>query len=118
MPKTAKQPGNAVEPLKTPTGRYSRKDILETPEEEQRRFARDYLKAMMKKFDGNLAQSLAAYNYGPTAIKKVLKDKTKKERLPFETWNYLLKAMDQGLINKEDLFSNPYGIPPRKPERK
>jgi hypothetical protein len=118
MPKTAKKPGYNVEPLKTPTGRYSRKDILETPEEEQRRFAGDYLKAMMKKFDDNLAQSLAAYNYGPTAIEKVLKDKTKKKRLPFETWNYLLKAMDQDLISKEDLFSNPYGIPPRKPERK
>ena len=53
MPKTGEDPGYGVAPLKD-----------QSPEE-YRRFGKDYLVAMLNKYDGDVEKSLAAYNAGP-----------------------------------------------------
>ena len=53
MPKTGEDPGYGVAPLKN-----------QSPEE-YRRFGKDYLVAMLNKYDGDVEKSLAAYNAGP-----------------------------------------------------
>jgi hypothetical protein len=56
MPRTASNPGYGVKPLSS------------GKPEEQRRFASDYLGAMLKKYGGNEKLALAAYNAGPGAV--------------------------------------------------
>lgn len=53
MPATGVDPGYGVAPLKD-----------QSPEE-YRRFGKDYLVAMLNKYDGDVEKSLAAYNAGP-----------------------------------------------------
>lgn len=53
MPKTAKDPGYGVKPAK------------DDSEAENRRVSRDYLIAMLDKYDGDTEKALAAYNAGP-----------------------------------------------------
>ena len=53
MPKTGEDPGYGVAPLKD-----------QSPEE-YRRFGKDYLVAMLNKYDGDVEKSFAAYNAGP-----------------------------------------------------
>lgn len=53
MPKTGEDPGYGVAPLK------------DKSPEEYRRFGKDYLVAMLNKYDGDVEKSLAAYNAGP-----------------------------------------------------
>ena len=53
MPETGVDPGYGVAPLKD-----------QSPEE-YRRFGKDYLVAMLNKYDGDVEKSLAAYNAGP-----------------------------------------------------
>ena len=117
MPKTAQKPGLSVKPLKTPKGTYTEEDIINTDELEQRRFAKDYFEALLKRFDGNLAQAVAAYNTGFGNVEESLKNPNKKF-LSSETRNYLKKAIKRGLIKEEDLFGGFESItPPRKPKR-
>ena len=52
MPRTAGNPGYGVTP------------IQDKSEAEYKRFGRDYLKAMLKEFDGDYEKALAAYNAG------------------------------------------------------
>tara|TARA_R110002167_G_scaffold151329_2_gene345256 strand:- start:1243 stop:1893 length:651 start_codon:yes stop_codon:yes gene_type:complete len=59
MPKTAVKPGYGVKPLE------DRLDPVESL-----RFGADYLAALLKKYKGNMALALAAYNAGPGTVDK------------------------------------------------
>lgn len=94
-------------------------DMSGTPEQqaaERARVGRDYLSAMIKKYDGNVAQAWAAYNAGPGAVDKAMADAAKDgpelarrsevptangwlKKLPAETQAYVAKnvaAYQQG----------------------
>jgi hypothetical protein len=76
MPATARDPGYGVKPLSS------------GKPEEQRRFATDYLGAMLKKYGGNEKLALAAYNAGPGAVD------AHGDIPPFpETQNYVKKIL-------------------------
>lgn len=66
MPATARDPGYGVQPLQNWDG----KDVRTAPEQEQIRFANDYLNAMKQKHNGNTDLALAAYNAGPGAVEQ------------------------------------------------
>ena len=60
-----------------------------------------YLKELNDKYDGNIEQVLAAYNWGRGNVDKTLKKygKNWKQHLPTETKNYLkryYKIMSEG----------------------
>lgn len=98
MPRTAKDPGYGVTPLQDSTPG------------EQRRFANDYLGAMLKEFGGNERLALAAYNAGPGAVK------AHKDVPPFpETQNYVAKILG-GLnpISEAQADETPYQEPVQK----
>jgi hypothetical protein len=83
LPKVGAKPGYGVKPLQNQT------------EGEYIRFTTDYLKAMVKKFDGDVEKAVAAYNYGGVNVDKLV-DKhgdSWKDKLPLETRNYLKKVM-------------------------
>lgn len=56
MPATGANPGYGVAPMKD-----------QSPAE-QKRFGKEYLTAMLDKYDGNVEKALAAYNAGPGAV--------------------------------------------------
>lgn len=56
MPATAANPGYGVAPMK------------DQSVAEQTRFGKEYLTAMLDKYDGNVEKALAAYNAGPGAV--------------------------------------------------
>lgn len=66
MPDTAKNPGYGVQPLQGWDGQ----NPMTAPPEEQVRFGKDYLNAMLKQNGGNKDLALAAYNAGPGAVQK------------------------------------------------
>lgn len=66
MPDTARDPGFGVAPL----AGWDGVDPRTAPPEEQLRFGRDYLAAMIDKNGGNPALGLAAYNAGPGAVEQ------------------------------------------------
>lgn len=109
-------------------------DMSGTPEQqaaERARVGTDYLSAMIKKYDGNVAQAWAAYNAGPGAVDKAkaeaaadVKEMAKRgetpssdawlKKLPAETQAYVAKnvaAYQQGegrpqLPTLEDVHNN------------
>ena len=87
MGPTAAKPGYGVEPLK------------DKSEAEYLRVGRDYLKAMLKEFDGDYRKAVAAYNAGPGNIKKaVAKGGVKWEDhlpKPSETKPYMKKILGE-----------------------
>lgn len=78
MPETMKNPGYGVKPLQNDS------------EEEYLRFGKDYLRAMLKEFDGDVPKALAAYNGGAGAVKAAMR-KAVKDGKP-DTWlSYMSK---------------------------
>jgi len=63
LPATASDPGYGVKPLSTG------EDVLAASEEEQRRFAEDYIRTMQSKY-GSLELALAAYNAGAGNVER------------------------------------------------
>lgn len=68
--------------------------------EERARVGRDYLAAMVKNYDGDLAKAWAAYNAGPGRVDQELKDAAKRgqpdawlSNMPAETQAYVAKNM-------------------------
>lgn len=96
MPTTQKDPGFGVRPAQD--------DSLE----EKARVGRDYLAAMVKRYDGDIAKAAAAYNWGPGALDDAIADAQKNagkgERVapdawlasaPAETRNYVAAVLQQ-----------------------
>jgi hypothetical protein len=84
MPATALKPGFGIKPI-TLKQRFDPK--IAVP------FARKYMNAMLDRFDGNLATSLAAYNWGPGNVDKWVKSGSTFGRLPGETQNYVARIL-------------------------
>ena len=80
MPETAKNPGFGIKPVK------------DDSEEENRRVGREYIDALLKKYDGNLDNALYAYNYGPGNIDKWITNGADPSKLPQETQDYIVKV--------------------------
>lgn len=68
MPKTGKNPGYGVKPLQN------------NSEEEFVRFGRDYLQAMVDKFNGDIRKAVAAYNAGPASVDRAISQAAKRGR--------------------------------------
>ena len=83
MPATARQPGYKVKPAKNES------------EEEYTRVGRDYAKALLKHYDGDLDSALVAYNYGPGNANKWIAAGRDKRKLPEETRNYITRVNKQ-----------------------
>jgi len=84
MPATGRDPGFGVKPISNPF------DPVES-----RRFATDYLSAMLRRYDGDLETALVAYNAGPGNADKFLKAGKNYAALPkrSETEPYVRKIM-------------------------
>ncbi len=85
MDRTAHKPGFGVRPLRNRS------------QKEQKRFAKDYLSAMMSHYQRVLSE--AAYNAGPTAVDKAFKEALAK--LPVETEKYVGKVEKEFAENGE-----------------
>ena len=79
MPATAKDPGYGVTPLRNDS------------EGEHKRFADDYLTALVDKYGGDTGKALAAYNAGPGSVDKAIKNHGANwlSALPAETRAYV-----------------------------
>lgn len=86
MPDTAAKPGYGIKPLQ------------DQSEEEYRRLGFDLLTAYNKKYKGDVRKALAAYNFGPGNVDKIV-NKARREgvswerKLPKETRDYLQKIV-------------------------
>lgn len=86
MPDTAAKPGYGIKPLQ------------DQSEEEYRRLGFDLLTAYNKKYKGDVRKALAAYNFGPGNVDKIV-NKARREgvswerKLPKETRDYLQKII-------------------------
>ncbi|CAB4144484.1 LT_GEWL domain containing protein [uncultured Caudovirales phage] len=63
LPSTAKDPGFDIKPIT---------DLAKAPEAEHKRFATEYLSAMLKEFGGDMEKALAAYNAGPAVVRNAI----------------------------------------------
>lgn len=81
MPATAKKPGFGVAPLKNQS------------KEEYIRFGREYLTALLTKYNGDFQKALAAYNAGPGTIDKAIAKGGDK-------WLTLAPKESQNYVNK------------------
>ncbi len=98
MPATAANPGYGVQPLQN-----------DSPEE-YRRFGGDYLGAMLKKYGGNKALALAAYNAGPGAVDKA----GGVPNIP-ETQNYVKNILHMiNPIGEASASETPYKMNPQE----
>jgi|APLak6261660231_1056022.scaffolds.fasta_scaffold00088_8 hypothetical protein len=92
MPGTARDPGFGVRPLR------------DGSPQEQRRFANDYLGAMLDRYNGNESLALAAYNAGPGAV-----DKAGGIPRYSETKNYVSKILGSlNPISEAQASEKPY----------
>ncbi|MDV7213760.1 lytic transglycosylase domain-containing protein [Azotobacter beijerinckii] len=95
MPGTGRDPGYGVLPLQNDS------------EAEHRRFASDYLDAMLGVFKGDRAKALAAYNSGPGRVQQAVRRHGGNwlQSLPRETQNYVPSVLErerQGMEMPED----------------
>lgn len=103
MPASGKDPGYGVAPLK------------DESEGEYLRFGKELLTAYTKEFGGDIAKGLAAYNWGPGALKKAVAKHGDEWRtaLPKETANYLTKILGNAVgassANAGELPKQPKG---------
>lgn len=120
MDRTAGDPGFGIKPAQT-TG-DPRKDAAE-----YNRVGRDYIKALVEKYQGNVPAAIAAYNMGPGAFDEWAKNGADVSRMPEETRNHVRKVLeDYGMMapteNGEGLLAGgqQQGQPPQKakPEKK
>lgn len=83
LPKVAADPGYGVKPLQNDS------------EQEYIRFGKDYLKAMLKEFNGDYEKALAAYNGGVGKVKRAVEKGGEdwKSKLPSETQKYITKIL-------------------------
>ena len=102
MPATLADPGYGVAPAR------------DSSIEEKRRVGRDYLKAMVTKYQ-DLPTALAAYNWGPGAVDKWKAEGSDMAKLPKETAAYIPKV--QKLLGKSSdiLATNARSLQPTKP---
>jgi hypothetical protein len=79
MPSTGANPGFGVQPM-----------LNDTPEENIR-FGQDYLLEMLRRHETNPASAWAAYNWGPTVLRRLVTEYGDDwiEHAPQETMNYL-----------------------------
>jgi hypothetical protein len=63
LPSTARDPGFGVTPIP---------DLVKAPEAEHKRFATDYLSALLKEFGGDMEKALAAYNAGHSVVRNAI----------------------------------------------
>jgi hypothetical protein len=84
LPSTAKDPGFGITPIS---------DLVKAPEAEHKRFATDYLSAMLKEFGGDMEKALAAYNAGPAVVRNAIEiDPTNwKKHITAEAKTYINK---------------------------
>lgn len=85
---------------------YGVKPARDDSPDERARVGRDYLNAMVKEYDGNLAHAWAAYNAGPGRLDKAIEEAKKEgnpaawlDKMPAETQAYVaknLKAYSEG----------------------
>lgn len=110
LPSTASRPGYGVAPLVPGMG-FSETLSRTDPEEYQRlsrefeavaatlpvmdfvRFGRDYLAAMIARYDGDTAKGLAAYNWGQVGMDAIRNDPAWFNKLPVETSKYVTRIM-------------------------
>lgn len=79
MGKTGKDPGYGVKPL------------ADDSEKEYLRFGKDYLRAMVDKFGGDMEKAVAAYNAGPASVEKASRAAAKSGN---EWWTHLPKKSE------------------------
>lgn len=79
MPATLRDPGFGVRPAK------------DASPAELERVGQDYLKAMYSKYEGNLSDALAAYNWGPGKVDQWRAQGGDVSKLPKETRDYINK---------------------------
>ena len=79
---------------------YGVRPAADDSPDERARVGRDYLHAMVREYDGNLAHAWAAYNAGPGAVNKALKEAADEgnpagwlDKLPTETQNYVARNL-------------------------
>ena len=83
MPATAKNPGFGVTPLNNP---FDAK--------ESRRFATEYMNALLKEYGGNQLLALVAWNWGITNANKWIEQGSNFSKLPIETQQLIKKVLD------------------------
>ena len=93
LPSTARQPGYGVTPFRNFGKNWQDK-------KEQRRFAGDYMQAMLKNFDNDYEKAISAYFYGPGNV----------EAGDYDLSTYYDKVM--GHYNKGGIARRPNAVPP------
>lgn len=108
MPATNKDPGFGVRPA------------ADDGPEERARVGRDYLGAMVKRYNGNIAMAAAAYNAGPGAVDKAVNDAKSNagagEQVSQDAWVASLPKETRAYVaNVTAKMSNPVTSSPIRP---
>lgn len=83
MPTTLTDPGFGVAPAR------------DNSPQEQQRVGKDYLQAMMQRYQGDPQKALMAYNWGPGNVDKLQSGQMQPSQIPAETQAYVPKVMNQ-----------------------